>query len=213
MQLRRSSLSLSLSLLALLAVLLVSGFAQAQIKSPGAHNKYAVELEPHFVLQWENRPIHDDGIGLGLRATIPFLDNGPISSINNNMGIGFGLDWVHYSSHGCGWWWYGRYRFGGPGWWDNCSANSFHLPVVLQWNFFLTPIISVFGEAGFGVHHWSVSFDNCATGPGYDCDYSDTELEFLFWGGGRFSFGEKSPISAIVRIGYPYISAGIGIML
>jgi hypothetical protein len=203
-----------LALLSGITALILPALAQAQIKQPGAHNKYVVELEPHFLLQWENRPIHDDGFGLGLRATIPFLDNGPISSINNNMGIGFGLDWAHYSSSGCGYWWYGYGpRFNGYGWWNNCSANSFHFPVVVQWNFFLTPIVSVFGEAGFGVHHWSVNFDNCAAAPGYSCDYSDTEVEFLFWGGGRFQFGEHSPVSAIVRLGYPYISAGIGIMI
>ena len=202
-----------LPLAAFAFVLALSTESQAQIKSPGAHNKYAVELEPHFLLQWENRPIHSDGVGIGMRATIPFFDNGPISSINNNMGIGFGLDWAHYDSNGCGYWWYYDPRFRGNGWWANCKGDSFHIPVVVQWNFFLTPIISVFGETGFGIHHWSVSWPGCAPAPGYDCSSSDTEVEFLFWGGGRFQFGAHSPVSAVVRLGYPYISAGIGIML
>ena len=86
-----------LFVLPFLLTLVVAPLASAQIKRPGAHPKYSFELEPHLVLDWGNHdgPGNDEGIGLGLRATIPFLDNGPISKINNNMGIGFGLDWAH----------------------------------------------------------------------------------------------------------------------
>ena len=52
-------------------------------------------LEPHIVLAWNNPvPCSDTGFGAGFHAAIPFLDNGPVPTINNNMGIGFGIDYV-----------------------------------------------------------------------------------------------------------------------
>jgi hypothetical protein len=178
--------------------------AEAQIKRPGAHPKYSVELEPHLVLGWgHGGPGDDDAIGLGMRATIPFLDNGPISKINNNMGIGFGLDWLH-NGDACKRWWWGR----GRQYWDDCSIDIFELPVVVQWNFWLTPIISVFGEAGLTVERWHWEVDNCP-----DCDDTDTDIEPVFWGGGRFLFGAGSPVGGVVRLGWPYVSLGVGILL
>jgi hypothetical protein len=192
------------------AALLLSflpALASAQIKRPGAHPKYSVELEPHLVVDWDDHHWDDDLLGVGLRATIPFLDNGPISSINNNMGIGFGLDWAHSNDAGCGWWWWDRkYRWAG-----DCSADVFLLPVVVQWNFWLTPIISVFGEAGLEIERWSVSWDDPGC-PG-DCDRSKTEINPVFWGGGRFLFGADSTVGGVVRIGWPYLSLGVGILI
>ncbi|MEI9948895.1 MAG: hypothetical protein WDO74_07900 [Pseudomonadota bacterium] len=79
-----------------LGVLSLPALASAQIKQPGAHAHYSAELEPHLVVQWdEYAPCANAGFGPGFRATIPFLDNGPIPKINNNMGISFGLDWAH----------------------------------------------------------------------------------------------------------------------
>lgn len=218
---RRSALHALITALALVALVLFSTPARAQIKEPGAHNDYVVELEPHFILDWYDYGYDGYGFygqgeawGVGMRATIPFLKNGPISKINNNMGIGFGLDWAHNGDACSGYYYYGRNRFYYPG---GCSFDVFHIPVVVQWNFFLTPIISVFGEVGIGIRRFHGTINDPACNPyvyGYDyCDYTHTTAEFLFWGGGRFQFGKGSIVSAIVRIGYPYLSAGIGIMI
>ncbi len=183
--------------------------AASVIKQPGAHPKYDFELEPHFVFQWDNRFGDDDGFGPGVRFNIPFLDNGPISKINNNMAIGVGLD-LTFGDNDCGWWWRGR----GP--WDNrhdCSVTEVWVPVVLQWNFFLTDIISVFGEPGFAFVHrswdWQWYCDGNG-GPICDFDDSDNDLEFVFWGGARFQFSDA--IGATVRVGSPYVSVGINIL-
>lgn len=188
--------------------LLWPALSEAQIKQPGAHPKYSVELEPHLVFDWSNHGWggdDDDAFGPGLRATIPFLDNGPISKINNNMGIGFGLDWAH-DGDACG----GRWRWKGD-WYNDadCEIDVFFLPAVVQWNFFLTPIISVFGEAGLVIQRVSWDVEPCAG----DCDGSDMEVDPAFWGGGRFMFGANSSVGGIVRLGWPYISLGVGIML
>jgi hypothetical protein len=193
------------SLLAAIWFLGSSNPAAAQIKRPGAHPKYSVELEPHLVFDWNDHvgPDNDEAFGLGARATIPFLDDGPISKINNSMGIGFGLDYAWSDDNHCGWRW-------GPGnnqfFDDECSWNVLYVPIVVQWNFWLTPIISVFGEGGFGIErtHWEV--DGC-------CEDTDTDVEFMLWGGGRFLFGAGSPVGGVVRLGWPYVSLGIGILI
>jgi hypothetical protein len=181
--------------------------AQSIVKQPGNHPHYGVELEPHLALQWTNRWGGDDGIGPGMRVNIPFMHNGPISTINNNMGITFGLDITFGDGEGACW--------AGPeprG--DRCNVTEFWLPVAMQWNFWLTDVISVFGEPGFAIAHRRWDFDYYCNGPGNpicDDDASDTDLEFVFWGGGRFMFSDR--IGATVRIGYPMITAGINFLL
>ena len=194
-------------------VLLAAPAALAQIKQPGAHPDYSVEVEPHVVFQWAREPLADEGIGLGARFTIPFLDNGPISKINNNMGIGFGFDWVHFEDPCWGPWWRGPRD---PWYFANqdCEATVLHFPVVLQWNFFLTPVISVFGEPGLSIEHTNYNVEVYCNGPGgpiCEWDGDETDVEFVFWGGARFMFSDT--FGALVRVGTPYLSAGITLLL
>ena len=74
-----------------------------------------------------------------------------------------------------------------------------------------TPIISVFGEAGLEIEHTRWEWDNCPWGN--DCKDSDTDVEPVFWGGGRFLFGRGSNVGGVVRLGWPYLSLGVGILL
>jgi hypothetical protein len=174
------------------------------VRNPGDHPGYVVELEPHLVLDWAGSPgPYDEGFGLGFRASIPILDNGPIDTINNNMAITFGLDWSR-ADHTCG----DPRRVG----FGDCRVDSFWLPVALQWNFFLTDIISVFGEPGLAlVHHRWNNWERCWA-PGYcDADGSDTRLRPVLWGGARFLLSDR--IGVTVRLGYPSITAGVSFLL
>jgi hypothetical protein len=182
--------------------------ASAQIKRPGAHPDYSVELEPHGLLQWGGEPWWDEGFGLGMRVTIPFFHNGPIKKINNNMGIGFGLDLAFFDGCNERWWNQWNYAYG-----RNCSAQDWMFPVVMQWNFFFTDVISVAGEAGFGISHERGSWDYPCNAPGGWCEYhwSDTSADVHFSGGGRFLFGDT--VGLFVRLGHPYISVGASILL
>jgi len=207
-------LKLACPLLALLSVLLVAqpALAESVIKHPGDHPDYVVELEPHGLLQWHRSEFGDEGFGLGARVNISLMKNGPITKINNNMAIGFGLDYVWFDDP-CerGWWWWrgGPNRpgpgFVGPGW--DCSGSTLWFPVVLQWNFWLTDIISVFGEPGLAIEHswWDVE-----CGFGCSWDDSDTDVEFVFWGGARFMFSDT--VGLTVRLGTPYLSVGASIL-
>lgn len=196
------------SLAALTAMLFIASNADAQIKQPGAHPNYSVEIEPHGSVWWWDSS-HDwnnnSGLGLGLRASIPIVQNGFVSSINNSVAIGFGADWGHYS-HRC--WWQGNHDLAG-----NCSNNTFWFPVVMQWNFFFTKAFSLFGEPGVAIRHsrWSWQNGYCG-GPGapYNCDNSDIGIEPVFFVGGRL--GNES-ISFTFRVGWPYASVGASFFL
>ena len=207
-----SSATSVLSGLALICSILHSAtIAQAQIKQPGAHGHYSVELEPHASLWWRDHSHaywdNGQGWGLGLRASIPIVDNGFVSSINNNVAIGFGFDWGRYSHH-C--WWNKQRDLGG-----DCTNSEFWFPVVMQWNFFITKAFSVFGEPGLAIRHsrwsWPNGWCQGAGGP-VTCDYSDSDtgLEPVFFVGGRVG---NENVSFTFRLGWPYASVGASFFL
>jgi hypothetical protein len=207
----RAALKISVCFAALLW-LGVPGVAHAQsiIKQPGNHANYSVEIEPHLAFQWADRIGYNSGFGAGARFNIPFVHNGPISSINNAMGITFGMD-LTFGNGGPGWC-YGA--FDRNQWRDDCSVTEFWLPVAMQWNFYLTKVISVFGEPGLAIVHRRWSYDPyCAGNNGPYCarSYSTNDVEPIFAAGGRFMFSDK--IGATVRIGVPMITAGINFLL
>jgi hypothetical protein len=198
-------------LLSLLALVLLLGWAHpasAQIiKQPGNHPNYAFELEPHLLAQYSRTPFADDGVGVGLRAAIPFMHNGPVPTINNNIGITFGMDYVHFGDDG---------RCVGRGYVyfyaDSCSAFELWFPVTGQWNFFLTPVISVFGEFGLAARYARWEYGGiCDTGVPCDAHASYLDLfEPVLWGGGRFLFAKNAGLT--VRLGWPYIAVGASIL-
>jgi hypothetical protein len=188
---------------AAIGVLFAAPSANAQIKEPGAHPKYTVELEPHLVVQWEYTDWEDsDGIGVGGRVSIPVVDNGPITTINNSLAVGFGVDWAHFDG-GCRVAINGIVYAGGY----NCDANHFWFPVVAQWNFFFTPVVSAFAELGLAVQH--AGFDaGCGNGA---CSDSYTRVRPVFLVGPRFILSDSFAIT--LRIGVPYLTIGGSFLL
>ncbi|HEX4338986.1 MAG TPA: hypothetical protein VH062_23930 [Polyangiaceae bacterium] len=162
--------------------------AQSIIKHPGEHPTYSFEAEPHLAIA----PFRDDGVGPGFRGTFVALDNGFVPSINDSIGVGIGLDWVFYGEH-CE---------GTP---RGCATRSdVILPVVLQWNFWLTPRWSVFGEPGIAFHIRNHEGNDFA----FDA--------FAIYGGGRFQFNDK--VALTLRLGAPLIhdnviSIGVSFLL
>ena len=90
---------------------------EMEIKFPGQHPNYVFEAEPHALVD----PFHDFAFGAGFRGTVVVVQNGFVKTINNSIGVTFGLD---YADHGL---------------W---------IPVGMQWNFWLSRHWSVFGEPG-----------------------------------------------------------------
>lgn len=147
--------------------------AEGTIKSPGNHPHYSFEAEPHLALSYKA------GIGPGFRGTVVLLDNGFISSINNSVGLGFGVEWLFYSKH-CD----------GPPTGRICeSVGDVMVPVVLQWNFWLVQWLSVFGEPGVAFHFHR--------GPGDEFGFDP----FTIFGGARFHFSDS--VALTLRVGAP----------
>ncbi len=174
----------------------------AQIKQPGAHPHYAVELDPHFVIQHSQRPFGSAGIGLGLRAAVPFVHNGPVPQINNNIGISFGIDWVHFGDDDvC------RVRGGVPFFPDRCSGANVWLPATAEWSFFFTPVVSVFADVGLALQYEHWSWAGVCNGGTCNTSDSNVDVEFVSWVGGRFLvFGDRAGFT--VRLGWPYVALG-----
>jgi hypothetical protein len=145
---------------------------ESTIRSFGDHTHYIFEIEPHAILGF-GAPFDDLpglGIGLGVRGTL-HLANGFVPSIDDSVGIGFGID---FSPDGDG---------------------RVLVPIVLQWNFWLTRHWSVFGEPGFAI----------TSGVNQQFD------PFIFYAGGRYLFTDR--IGLTVRVGYPDASVGVSFLL
>ena len=158
--------------LCLLFALACPSLAQAEegiIKNPGDHPPYRVELEPHAIFGFGNFFGRDTAPGLGMEATFIIVENGFVKTINNNVGIGVGVN-----------------TFFGP-------RVVFAIPVVMQWNFFLSTHWSVFGEPGIGI----AAGDRTVAYP-------------IFLAGGRYHFTER--IALTMRVGYPWISVGVSFL-
>jgi hypothetical protein len=138
------------------------------IRNPGDHPSYIFEAEPHLIFGF-GEPYRGGGdVGGGFRGTFHITD-GFVKSINDSIGIGVGADFA--------------------------GAGRVFVPIVLQWNFWLSTHWSVFGEAGFAI-----------TGGGpHDFD------PIVVFAGGRYNFTER--IALTLRLGYPEIAVGVSFFL
>lgn len=184
-----------------------TGHAQSIIKNPGDHPNYGVELEPHLDFGWANL-YASNGFGAGLRAGIPIVQNGFIPTINNSVAISFGADILRYS--GC---YYGGTVFA-TGNDLGCGATYFLFPVTMQWNFWLSPRWSVFGEPGLYIYHATFdSFCDKLKGNAFlaCAEPTHTGVGFAAYAGGRFHFNDT--VALTLRLGYPTVSLGVSFLL
>ncbi|HEY4015722.1 MAG TPA: hypothetical protein VGM06_20420 [Polyangiaceae bacterium] len=174
------------------SALLASETAHADdtIRRPGDHPSYAVEVEPHAVFGWGGI-YAPGGFGLGARFSIPIVSNGFVPTINNSVGVTFGLDWVHYGQ--C---WYA----------GNCTADYFDVPIAMQWNFFVARRFSVFGEPGAVIYFGS--FPGCPLQSNLCPSRPPTVgVEPALFIGGRYHLNDQ--VALTVRLGFPAFSFGV----
>ena len=139
-------------------------------RQPGNHDN-GVEYEFHFTFGYDK----SYGVGGGVRFGIPILKRGFIPSINNSVVISFGADVLNWPAEGYG-------------------VSGLIIPVMLQWNFYLTRVWSVFVEAGFAPRIW---FDE----PG------GHHSRFFPWPGAsigtRIHFTAGGYPALVIRMGFP----------
>lgn len=201
------------------AALVPNASATTIIREPNPP-KYKVEIEPKLNLAYLGLWSYGgNGWGPGVRATIPIMSPGFIKSINNSVGISFGLDILKYQGY------YDYYYYGYcagdprrcPGYYYDPSFWSLHIPVTMQWNFWITDWFSAFGEPGLTIRHsWYHDYPYYAgCDPRfYACNVSrdSTNFYFTFFAGVRFHVSDNLAIT--LRIGHPIdFSVGLSIFL
>jgi hypothetical protein len=220
----RSIRSMVASAALVAATLAAQQHAQADtiIKDPNPP-KYPVEIEPKLnVAALFYKSYGGEGFGPGVRFSIPLMSPGFIKTINNSVAIGFGLDLMRYNGGYYGYYGYYNYcnnnRNRCPGWTGAYDASfwAIHVPVVMQWNFWITDKWSVFGEPGLTIRHAfypDVGYCGAGYDPIYGSCYPDrTNIYFTFFAGGRYHFSER--VALTMRLGHPIdFSIGLSIFL
>ncbi len=174
--------------------------AQSTIKNPGDHPPDVFELEPHLLFSPFDAPDFpsNGGYGVGVRGTIEIVPDGFIPSLNDSVGIGFGLDWLYYDGvEGRAFCRTRQYVNGVSVCVETTARGSSYVfvPVVMQWNFWLARRWSAFGEPGLALTHWN------------DGGFG---VEPVFSAGGRFHFSDSVALTA--RLGYPAFSLGVSFL-
>ena len=142
----------------------------AIIRNAGDNPDYIFEAEPHVLLGYAG-PFNDQAnVGLGFRGSFN-IAHGFVPSINDTVGIGIGFDFA-------------------PG------DGDVYVPIVLQWNFWLSTHFSVFGEPGI------------AFGSGRGSNGGVYPALFV---GARFHFNDR--IALTLRMGYPDVALGVSFFL
>jgi len=156
-----------LGLCCLIGSLSKSAHAEENIvRDPDRHPHYAFEAEPHFLLA----PIDGPAPGAGFRGTIVLVPEGFVRSINDSVGLGFGVDW---------------------------TRDNTWVPIVMQWNFWLSTHWSVFAEPG-GAFHFT------------DNGHRD-RADFTLYGGARLRFSDR--VTLTLRAGHPALAVGLSFLL
>jgi hypothetical protein len=186
------------ALLAAFALAPERAFAQSTIRAHGARPSYGVELEPHLLGTPFSPPGvgSGEGLGIGARGTFEILSQGFLPSVNDSVGVGVGLDWIHYDGDAdtngdC------QRTEQAPNGIPVCvevagDTDYLWIPVVMQWNFWLHKKWSVFGEPGIAVR--LDDMDEFGVSP------------FVFFVGGRYHVSDQFTLT--LRLGYPAFSFG-----
>ncbi len=129
---------------------------------------------PHYFFEAEPHALlglfEPEAYGLGFRGTFVLTDDGFIRSVNDTVGLGFGFDW---------------------------TRDTTWVPIVMQWNFWVSEHWSVFGEPG-------VAFR-------FRDRYRDLGPDLTLYGGARWQFAPRTTLT--MRVGYPAFALGISFLL
>jgi len=162
-------LSLATGLLSLIVLTNRAAHAETNIiKDPDRHPHYVFEAEPHFLLA----PLGKAPLlpGVGFRGTVVLAQEGFIARINDSVGLGFGVDY---------------------------TRDNIWIPIVMQWNFWLSEHWSVFGEPGVAIK--------------FEDHKNSTRADPTIYGGGRLRLSDR--VTLTMRVGYPAFTAGFSFLL
>jgi hypothetical protein len=160
-------LASSLLIIGLLSLHSVALAEENTARDDWNHPDHAFELEPHALLA----PFYDHGLpGVGVRGTLTLARDGFIDGVNDSVGLGFGADW---------------------------TRDTTWVPIVMQWNFWVSEHWSVFGEPGVALRLRD--------------DFDDRGPDFTIYGGARYRFARSAALT--FRVGHPALTLGVSFLL
>lgn len=154
------------------------------------HPFYGAEIEGHFTVAGVDH--FGPGLGAGARIGFPIAQNAPIRTIDDDITVGIGFDWVRYAAYKPV---EGR---------SSLTAQAFYVPVYLQWNFWVGSRVSLFVEPAI-VYRFASYSTGCNLGSGYTCE--DT-TRVLPTGSVGIRFRTIDRIAFTVRVGWPMVTLG-----
>lgn len=132
------------------------------------------DAHPHYAFEAEPHGLiglwAPKAYGVGFRGTFLLSDSGFIRNVNDTVGLGVGIDWTH---------------------------DTTWVPIVLQWNFWVSQHWSVFAEPGVGLR-WRDQFETFGPDP-------------TLYGGARWQFAPG--VTLTMRVGYPAFALGFSFLL
>jgi len=132
------------------------------------------DAHPHYFFEAEPHALiglyEPKAFGAGFRGTFLLSDAGFIRNVNDTVGLGVGIDWTH---------------------------DTTWVPIVLQWNFWVSQHWSVFAEPGIALR-WRDQFETLGPDP-------------TLYGGARWQFAPG--VTLTMRIGYPAFALGLSFLL
>ncbi len=133
-----------------------------------------VDRHPHYFFEAEPHALlalyQPRPLGVGFRGTFVLSDDGFIRTVNDTVGLGVGFDW---------------------------TRDTVWIPIVMQWNFWVSEHWSVFGEPGIALRLRD--------------DFHDTDPDLTLYGGARWNFAPR--VTLTMRIGYPAFALGFSFLL
>ena len=184
--------------------------AQEDVAAPSArgHLPYAFEIEPHLVAGTAPPGFgQGSGIGAGLRGSVVILRNGILPNKNDSVSFGFGLDYARYQGNwslSSDWRDQCLHHEAAPNGMQICTEATLnggmytylYLPLVVQWNFWLTRGLSAFVEPGVDLYYLR------------DRGFNAVPAGYL---GGRLRLSDH--VALTLRLGYPTLAIGASFML
>ncbi len=132
------------------------------------------DFHPHYFFEAEPHALlglfEPHAYGVGFRGTFILSDSGFIRGVNDTVGLGVGFDW---------------------------TRDTTWVPIVLQWNFWVSEHWSVFAEPGAAFR--------------FRDDYARLDPDLTLYGGARWQFAPRTTLT--MRIGYPAFALGISFLL
>jgi hypothetical protein len=182
-------------------------YEQVLIRDHRAPMTYDLEVEPHLILGTAPPGAGaGSGAGIGVRGSLVILPEGFLPRVNDSVAVGVGLDISRY--HGS--WAFNGYRDQclhyepGPNGTSICTDvtsnggvyNYVFIPVVMQWNFWLTRHFSAFGEPGVDFYFLG------------NHGFGFTPSGYI---GGRVQLTDRLTLTG--RVGYPSATLGVSFMM